>query len=104
MPPPLAPQADVVPKRLPAASMISPPDGPCAQQDLVRDGKASACALAELHADLGDSQAAMASRRQSLSRGEADITGVLIEPGFRPLRATPAFRLLAQDAGVVPRS
>jgi hypothetical protein len=46
----------------------------------------------------------MASLRQSLSRGEADITGILIEPSFRPLRTTPEFRQLAQEAGVAPRS
>jgi Tfp pilus assembly protein PilF len=75
-----------------------------AQEVLVRDGKGSAYALAELHAGLGDGHAAMASLRQSLSRGEADITGILIEPSFRPLRTTPEFRQLAQEAGVAPRS
>jgi Tfp pilus assembly protein PilF len=74
------------------------------EEPLVRDGKGSAYALATMHAELGDTGAAVIWLRQSLARGESEITGLAIEPSFRRLRELPEFRRLEQEAGVGPRA
>jgi hypothetical protein len=38
--------------------------------------------------------------RQSLSRGEPDVTGVAIEPSFAPLLRFPEFQALMREVGV----
>jgi Tfp pilus assembly protein PilF len=73
------------------------------EEPLARDGKGSAYALATMHAELGDGPGAVAWLRESLSRGEAEIAGLAIEPSFRNLRALPEFRSLAQKVGVPVR-
>jgi tetratricopeptide (TPR) repeat protein len=75
-----------------------------AEESMVRDGKGSAYALATMHAELGDARGAIVWLEESFARGEADITGLAIEPSFQPLQRMPEFRQLAQKAGVAPRS
>jgi hypothetical protein len=73
-------------------------------EPLVRDGRGSAYAIAAIHAELGDAHGAIGWLRQSLSRGEADITGLAVEPSFERLRSFPEFRGLVREAGVPERS
>lgn len=73
-------------------------------EPLAHDGKGSAYAIATMHAELGDTSAAMGWLRQSLSRGEVEIAGIAIEPGFRAMRGMPEFRALVQKSGVPLRS
>jgi hypothetical protein len=70
------------------------------EEPLARDGKGSAYALATMRAELGDMPGAMSWLRESLSRGEAEITGLAIEPSFQSLRGLPAFRQSERNAGV----
>jgi hypothetical protein len=69
-------------------------------EPLARDGRGSAYAIATMHAELGDPRGAIGWLRQSLARGEADITGVAIEPSFEWLRGFPEFRELVRAVGV----
>ena len=69
-------------------------------EPLVHDGRGSAYTIATMHAELGDAQGAIDWLRQSLSRGEADITGLAIEPSFERLRSFPEFRALVRAVGV----
>jgi Tfp pilus assembly protein PilF len=69
-------------------------------EPLARDGKGSAYTIAIFHAELGDARDAIGWLRQSLSRGEPDVTGVAIEPSFAPLRSFPEFRALVREVGV----
>lgn len=73
------------------------------EEPQARDGGGSAYALATMHAELGDAPSAMIWLRESLSRGEPEITGVAIEPSFKPLRDLPEFRRLMRNAGIAPR-
>jgi hypothetical protein len=57
-----------------------------------------------MRAELGDKPGAMAWLRESLSRGESEITGLAIEPSFQRLRDLPEFRRLEQTAGVAQRA
>lgn len=70
------------------------------EEPLARDGKGSAYALATMHAELGDAPGAINWLNKSLSRGEAEITGLAIEPSFQDLHGKPEFRALAQKTGV----
>lgn len=74
------------------------------EEPLALDGRGSAYAIATMHAELGDARGTLIWLRQSLARGESEITGLAIEPGFRKLRALPEFRSLEQAAGVAPRA
>ncbi len=69
-------------------------------EPLVHDGRGSAYSIATMHAELGDAQGAIVWLRQSLSRGEVDITGLAIEPSFEQLRGFPEFRALVRAVGV----
>jgi hypothetical protein len=69
-------------------------------EPLVHDGRGSAYTIATMHAELGDTQGAIGWLQQSLSRGEADITGLAIEPSFEQLRGFPEFRALIRAVGV----
>jgi len=71
-----------------------------AAEPLLRDGLGSAYAIATMHAELGDAHGAIGWLRQSLSRGEAGITGLAIEPSFERLRGFPEFRALVRAVGV----
>ena len=71
-----------------------------AAEPLLRDGRGSAYTIATMHAELGDAQGAIGWLRQSLSRGEVDITGLAIEPSFERLRGFPEFRALVHAVGV----
>jgi len=71
-----------------------------AAEPLLRDGRGSAYTIATMHAELGDAHGAIGWLRQSLSRGEADITGLAIEPSFERLRGFPEFRALVRAVGV----
>ena len=74
------------------------------EEPLTRDGKGAAYTLATMHAELGDAPGAMKWLRESMSRNEAEITGIAIEPSFKLLRGLPAFRQLARNAGVALRA
>jgi len=74
------------------------------EEPLARDGKGSAYALATMYAELGDELGTIAWLRESLSRGEAEITGLAIEPSFKKLHGVPEFRWLEQNAGLTPRA
>jgi|GEM_PF-6862173 len=69
-------------------------------EPLLRDGRGSAYAIATMHAELGDAHGAIGWLRQSLLRGEADMTGLAIEPSFERLRGFPEFRALVRAVGV----
>jgi len=69
-------------------------------EPLVHDGRGSAYSIATMHAELGDAQGAIGWLRQSLSRGEVEITGLAIEPSFERLRVFPEFRALVRAVGV----
>jgi Tfp pilus assembly protein PilF len=74
------------------------------EEPLARDGKGSAYAIATMHAELGDAQGTLIWLRRSLARGESEITGLAIEPSFRPLRDLAEFHHLKKEAGVMPRA
>jgi tetratricopeptide (TPR) repeat protein len=69
-------------------------------EPMARDGRGSAYAIATIHAELGDARGAIGWLRQSLARGEADITGLAIDPSFARLHAFPEFRGLVRAVGV----
>lgn len=73
-----------------------------AADEVVRPGIAAAPAIvaARIYAQFGKSAQALAALSRALERREPEATLARVDPAFLPLRGSPAFRKLLDDAGV----
>ena len=70
------------------------------ERELAGQGRTLIYNVARLEALSGDWQAATASLEASVAAGEEHVMGLNIDPAFRPIRSSPAFRAFATGIGL----